>query len=121
VAINQIKSNTGFITFEPSGVLAANKISQLISHTINTNASGQLVINHVIIHIHLTFFKADNINSILNHTKNINIIIQEPQRNDSIKSHHIIIDEIVKKSKVIVQTKKSNFCRESLKIVFINY
>jgi hypothetical protein len=66
----------GFITFDQSGVLAANSTFQPISHTISTRASGQFVMNPVIAQIPFTFCSAARISSILRPTKNIKTIIQ---------------------------------------------
>ena len=52
--ISARNNNMGFITFEPSGVLAANKTLPVTSPTINTSASGQLVIKPVIAPSHFT-------------------------------------------------------------------
>jgi hypothetical protein len=116
-----VNSKTGFIKFDHNGVLAANSTFQAINHTIRTKASGQLVINHVIFPTHLTFLSADNINSILNHTKNIKTIIHEAHINDSFIFHHNIIADHKKKIKVIHQITKSNFCKESNKSFFIYF
>lgn len=105
--------------FDQRGVLAANKISQLINQTTKTRASGQLVINQVIFHNHLTFFNADKINSILNQTRNINTIIHDAQENDSFTSPHIINADPKKNIKVIPQITKSIFCNESNNSFFI--
>lgn len=91
----------------------------VINHIIRTNASGQLVINHVIFHTHLTFFNEESINSILNHTKNIRTIIQLAQINDSFIFHHIISADPIKNNNVIPQITKSNFCKESINNFFI--
>jgi hypothetical protein len=117
-----MKSNIGFIRLDPRGVLAANNIFQVISHTIKTKASGQFVINQVIFHTHLTFFKADKINSMLNQTKNINTIIADAHINDSFIFHPKNIAELKKNNIVIPHIIKSNFCKESKSNFFIfNY
>ena len=112
-------SNTGFITFEPSGVLAANNTFHPIKPTISTRASGQLVINHVIAQSHFTFCKAERISSMLSPTKNIRIIIQiapsielqiaQPKNKADNKKNTIVISHII----------ISNFCTEDFKISFI--
>lgn len=119
VIINAIKSNIGFITFDQRGVLAANNMFHEINHTIKTNASGPFVINHVIFQTHFTFFKAESINSILNHTINIKTIIHEAHINDSLISPFIIMAEEMKNNRVIHHTIKSNFCNESKSSFFI--
>ncbi len=115
-----INNNIGFITLEPNGVLAANKTFHAINQTIRTKASGQLVINHVIFHTHFTFCNADNISSILNHTKNINTIIHEAHKNDSFILPHKKIADPRKKTSVIPHIVKSNFWSESKSNFFIN-
>ncbi|MBT3729325.1 hypothetical protein HOF65_01325 [bacterium] len=77
--------------------------------------------NHVIFQTHFTFFNADNINSILNQTKNINTIIPEAHKKDSSIFHHIIIADQMKKSKVIHHIMKSSFCKESKNNFFIEF
>jgi len=115
----QIQSKIGFITFDQRGVLAANKTFHPISHTINTNASGQLVINHVILPTHFTFFNADNISSILNHIRTIKTMIHDAQRNDSLIFHHNNIADHTKNNNVNHHTIKSNFCSDSNNSFFI--
>lgn len=119
VIISAKNNKIGFITFDQSGVLAANKTSHFISHTIKTKASGQLVINQVIAHTHLIFLSADNINSILNQIKNIKTIIHDAHKKELIIFHQVKIDDITKKKIVIIQIVISSFCIESFKSSFI--
>lgn len=119
VIIIAINNKIGFIRFEPSGVLAAKSIFQVISQTIKTKASGQLVIKPVIFQTHFTFFKAERINSILNHTKNIKTIIEQAHINDVNISQPRNIAEIVKNNKVINQMIKSSPWIELNKSFFI--
>lgn len=119
VANIQTINKTGFMTFDPSGVLAANNTFHDISQTISTNASGQLVIKPVTVHNHLTFFIAESINSILKPMKNIRVTTPSAQNNEFKTFHHIISAEDMKKSRVINQIVISNFCTDSFKISLI--
>jgi len=112
-------SNTGFITFDQRGVLAANNTFPPINPTINTKASGQFVINPVIAQSHLTFCKAARISSILKPTKNISTIIHiahiielhitQPRKSADSKKKAIVIIHII----------ISSFPTDDFKISFI--
>lgn len=100
-------NNTGFITFDHNGVDAANMIFQDSNQTINTNASGQLVMNQVISHNHFTHLKADSISSIDSQTQNIRTIIHKAQDTEFKWFHHISNEDHKKNQIVTSQIHKS--------------